>query len=148
MAPRTTVSLLIVDDNDDDLELMRLALAEMAPGRVDYRTACDGMDALQKLGEMQSDGTPPSMVIADLKMPRLDGRGLLRELRSRDEWALLPVLILSTSAADADVSGCYRDGCNAYFSKPIEFTRLLQLMDTILMHWGVWAQLPPIAMRR
>ncbi|MEM7517875.1 MAG: response regulator [Planctomycetota bacterium] len=136
-------SVLLVDDSDDDLEFLRLAIGESTESELSLSDASDGFDALSRMRDMCTCGERPDLAIVDLKMPRLDGRGFLRAVREDETFSTMPVLILSTSIADSDVAGCYADGCNAFLQKPLEYRELVDLMRDVSRHWLGHVYLPP-----
>lgn len=137
-----SIRVLLVDDSEDDREFLRLALDESAPGDIAVSEAVDGREAVERLAAMSTAGRRPDFAIVDLKMPRMDGREFLREIRQRGDLQSMPVLILSTSDADEDIDGCYEDGCNAYFQKPLEYHELIDLVRELVGHWARLVHLP------
>ncbi|MEM0984151.1 MAG: response regulator [Planctomycetota bacterium] len=139
--PTTKLRVLLVDDNEEDVELVSIAIAESKDFRTTITAARDGVAALEALDAVP-DERLPDFILLDVKMPRMDGRELLRELRQRERYASLPVLMFSTSESPLDVAHCYREGCNAYFVKPLGYTELVEIIDEILRHWGRRVRLP------
>ncbi|MEL6330590.1 MAG: response regulator [Planctomycetota bacterium] len=140
-APRL-FRILLVDDHEDDLELVRRAVERCGCSGLELVTANDGLDAIEKLESLKLEDRLPDLLLVDLNMPRLDGRGLLRHVRAQELIAPLPVLMLSTSDQPTDIVACYRDGCNAYFKKPLEFRDLVALVEGIFIHWTDLVHLP------
>lgn len=121
--------ILCVDDNENDRELIRLALARL-DREVTASFARDGLEALEIL-ERQAF----HLVITDLKMPRMDGIELVRTLRTcSDHWS--PVVMFTTSVAEQDVRRAYQVGCSAFHVKPLGFKALRTLLLEILDYWS------------
>jgi len=145
MSRGTTTSLrtiLIADDDPDDRELLSDAFRDAGfAGRLLF--ARDGRELLEMLEGSEQTGASPQLVLLDLNMPRLDGRAALRALRGRPATCNLPVVMLTTSAAETDVSDCYRCGANAYCTKPLDFRGLVALARDIEHWWFQVTRLPP-----
>ncbi|WP_404379565.1 response regulator [Caenispirillum salinarum] len=122
---------LLVEDNRDDAELTREALKEADP-RVTLEWARDGEECLEYL---RSDKPEPDLILLDLNMPRMDGREALREIKGNEAWRHIPVVILTTSEAEADVMESYRHFANAYMVKPITIDDLIDIMTQLSTFW-------------
>ena len=138
-APRT---ILIAEDDPDDRELLTDAFADAGfAGRLLF--ARDGRELLDMLDTLPPEEGAPQLVLLDLNMPRLDGRAALRALRAREATRHLPVVVLTTSAAEADIHECYRAGANSYCTKPLGFSGLVTLARDIEHWWFTVSRLPP-----
>jgi two-component system response regulator len=128
--------ILVVEDNPDDLELAKIALRASGVGSRPL-LARDGQEALDILldAERREDGDYPAMVLLDLKLPRLDGFGVLRRLRQEARTRHLPVVVMSTSREERDVVECYRLGANSYIQKPLDFERFLDAIHRVERYW-------------
>ncbi|GAA6142897.1 response regulator [Hydrogenophaga sp. 5NK40-0174] len=130
--------ILLVEDNPDDAELTRLALARHGlQDRVVH--VSDGMQALDYLYRRDrfADRPPanPSLVLLDLKMPLLDGIGVLREVKSTDHLRSIPIVVLTSSTEPSDLQRAYEAGTNAYIAKPTEFAEFLSAMKHVCEFW-------------
>jgi CheY-like chemotaxis protein len=130
---------LVADDDKNDRQLMRMAI-ERARVPLETREVHDGEEAIDYLrGEGRyADRIEypfPSLLIVDLKMPRMDGLGVLRWLQEHPECSALPVVMLSGSGLEKDVVEAHRRGVKAYFVKPSEFGQLKELVKIIAEHW-------------
>lgn len=135
-------TILVAEDDPDDRELITAAFAEAGfGGRLLF--ARDGRELLDMLDAGPAGGAPPQLVLLDLNMPRLDGRAALRALRTRESTRMLPVVMLTTSSAEADVAECYRGGANSYCTKPMDFSGLVALARDIEHWWFQVTRLPP-----
>src|SRR5262245_29087141 len=117
--------ILLVDDNADDVELTQLAFEKLGLD-VDVVVARDGVEALDYLfGTGAHAGRDPSrlpsLVLLDLKMPRLDGFSVLERIRGEERTRYLPVVVLTSSAEERDVLESYKHWANSYVRKPVNF---------------------------
>lgn len=128
--------ILLVEDNEADAELTREALEESG-SRVRLDWVTDGEKAMAYLrGEdAQAGGARPDLILLDLNMPRKDGREVLREVKEDARLAEIPVVILTTSTAEEDVLGSYRQHANAYLSKPITVDDLVRKLNGLVEFW-------------
>jgi two-component system, chemotaxis family, response regulator Rcp1 len=131
--------ILLVEDNAGDAQLMRIALAEAMPA-ARLSVATDGEQALAAL----EGGPPPDLVLLDLNLPRLSGHELLAALRASEDAALrrLPVVILTTSDAAADVERSYELGAFSHITKPADIDRLFEVVGTLARYWFETVTLP------
>lgn len=135
---RTFESILLVEDNPDDAELTRLALARH--GLDSHVThVSDGMQAVDYLyrrGAFASrTGADPSLILLDLKMPLLDGIGVLHEVKGSELLRNIPVVVLTSSTEPSDLLRAYAAGTNAYIAKPTEFSQFLSAMKHVCEFW-------------
>jgi two-component system response regulator len=139
--------ILLVEDNPDDEALTRRALEKN--GIVNpLMTARDGVEALDYLfgrGDHNGRSTDgdPSLVLLDLNLPRLDGHGVLREMRAHPRTMLTPVVVLTTSVHDADITLAYQLGCNSYIRKPVDFREFTHTIQRLCGYWLRLNQTPP-----
>lgn len=139
-----------MDDNPQDVEMTLEALAE-DNRNYDVVTLRDGAEALDYLfrrGDFasRSEGYP-ALVLLDLKMPKVDGMEVLRQLKSDPHLKLVPVVIMTSSREERDVIGCYQLGANAYVVKPAKFHKFVELVKHLMEFW-MQANEPPPAGRR
>ena len=138
------ISLLIADDNLDDRRLLARAFQEAGiVNRLDFVN--DGEAALEFLNRpapaVRGHGLP-GLILLDLNMPRMDGRELLQTLRGDPKFALIPVVVLSTSNYKEDVLDCYRLGANSVMVKPLGYAEFVDLVTMIKRYWLEHVQLP------
>ncbi len=142
----TSKSILLVEDNPDDVELTMRALAKShVANSVDL--AVDGVEALDYLackGKF-ADRDPcvlPQVILLDLKMPRLDGLEVLRHIRADEKTRLLPVVILTTSSEERDKVESYKLGANSYIRKPVDFAQFAESVRQLGLYWLVLNEAP------
>lgn len=139
--------ILLVEDNPDDVALTLRAFKRshlMNPLVV----ARDGVEALDFVfargAHADRAGAPlPTLIILDLKLPRLDGLGVLKALRADPRTALLPAVILTSSKEEQDIVSGYKLGANSYVRKPVDFTEFVEAVKVLGIYWLALNQLPP-----
>jgi CheY-like chemotaxis protein len=140
------ITILLADDDPDDCLLAREALAESRLAN-DLHIVSDGeelMDYLHRRGVYHdpTSSPRPGLILLDLNMPRKDGREALREIRADPDLRRIPVVVLTTSRAEADIYRTYELGVNSYISKPVSFEGLVEVMKTLGRYWFEIVELP------
>ncbi|MGG6270327.1 response regulator [Leptolyngbya sp. AN03gr2] len=140
--------ILLVEDNPDDEALTIRALKRNHIGN-EIVIAHDGVEALDYLfgTGMYADrdvSIKPSVVLLDLKLPRIDGLEVLRRLRENESTRLLPVVILTTSSEEQDLLDSYSLGCNSYIRKPVDFLQFSEAIRQLGMYWLLMNETPPL----
>lgn len=138
--------IVIVDDSARDTELALEALASYHLAN-EVQTLRDGVEALDYLfrrGEFagRSDGHP-AVVLLDLKMPRVDGLEVLRQMKADPALRLIPVVIMTSSREEQDTVRSYELGVNAYVVKPVRFPEFVEAVKQIGAFWAVLNEPPP-----
>jgi CheY-like chemotaxis protein len=139
------ITILMADDDVDDRELAREALAE---SRVlnDLHAVNDGAELLEFVrheGAYTAGNAPrPDLILLDLNMPKVDGREALAALKNDPKFRSIPVVILTTSRAEEDVVRSYDLGANSFISKPVTFSGLVEVMRELGRYWVVIVELP------
>lgn len=138
--------ILIAEDDPDDRLFIRRALREnKIPNTVrEVENGVELLDYLRGHGTFASVGAArrPGLILLDLNMPRKSGREVLREIKSDPELRAIPVVVLTTSDAESDVTYSYSAGANAYITKPASLSDLLELFKRIDDFWLKAVQLP------
>ncbi len=137
--------ILLVEDNDDHAELFRRMLAYLELP-VTLSRASDGSEALVLLRNHDGQDTPPispDVVLLDLKLPRMDGHAVLKEIKQDPKLRHMPVIIMSTSNAPSDVRRAYDAYANGYLVKPIDPVEYRTMVRDFVMYWHNWNE-PPI----
>ena len=136
--------ILLVEDNDDDVVLTERGFkkAQLAVNlhRVENGKKC--LEFLRREGEYATAPTP-DLILLDLNMPVMDGREVMAEIVKDDELCKLPVVILTTSAAEADLLCMYKLRCNTYITKPVDFHEFQKAIEDLANYWFKVAMLPP-----
>ena len=139
--------ILLVEDNPDDEALTRRAFRQSNIAN-EVVVARDGVEALEYLfatGAHAGRDTRimPTLILLDLKLPRVDGLEVLRRLRADDRTRLLPVVILTSSREEQDLMRSYSLGVNSYICKPVDFTQFAAVMQQLGLYWLVLNEPPP-----
>ncbi len=134
--------VLLAEDDPGDQELTRRALQEDIL-ECDLRIVSDGqetMDYLLRQGDYVDPASAPrpDLILLDLNMPRIDGRQVLKQVRSHPDLRRIPVVVLTTSSEDEDVLSSYDLGCNSFITKPVE---LEPFVETLRKLGGYWLEL-------
>ena len=140
--------ILLVEDNPDHAELIMRSLEELSVSN-EVRHLSDGQEALDYLlgrGEYSSsaDRPLPSLVLLDLRLPRVDGIDVLRAIKEDPNLKSIPVVVLTTSEAEKDVAKAYYNHANSYLVKPVGFEDFKKLMDDLGFYWLGWNVNPRI----
>jgi len=132
-------TILLIEDNPDDEALTLRALKQH---RVMNRVvvARDGAEGLDYLLGTEAK---PQVVLLDLKLPKIDGLEVLRRVRSDSRTKLLPIVILTSSEEDHDITQSYRSGANSYVRKPVDFIQFSEAIRELGLYWLLLNQAPP-----
>jgi CheY-like chemotaxis protein len=139
--------VIIAEDDPDDRLLIRDAIREAAPERVDVRFVQDGaemLDYLYRRGAYQDSQKSPSpeLVLLDINMPRKTGLEVLEEIKRDPALRTIPVLLLTTSRSPEHIARSYELGGAGFVTKPNSFTELVDLMRSIERYWFKTVELP------
>ncbi len=145
----TPIEILLVEDNPTDLELTLLALQKHKLANK-VHVARDGEEALEFLfcrGKFDGRGfdAPPKVVLLDLKLPKVDGLEVLRQLKEDPRTRAVPVVVMTSSNQQRDMVESYKFGVNSYIQKPINFTDFQEIMGQLGYYWLAINQPPPAA---
>jgi CheY-like chemotaxis protein len=137
------VDVLLVEDNPGDVRLTREALKE-ARIAVNLSVANDGLEAMKMLRQEApyANQPLPDLVLLDLNMPRMDGREVLRQIKTDENLKRIPVVILTTSAAEKDILQAYGLHANCYITKPVELDQFMEIIKSIEGFWLTVVKLP------
>ena len=137
--------ILMADDDADDRLLAQDAMAE-ARVNGELRFVENGEELLDYLFRRSryatADATRPGLILLDLNMPKKDGREALREMKANPDLRRIPVVVLTTSKAESDISQIYDLGANSFISKPVSFESLVNVMKTLGHYWLETVELP------
>jgi CheY-like chemotaxis protein len=140
-------AILLVEDNPADIKITERALRESGLP-VELLVVRDGQEALDyllRLGPHAEDARwrSPDLILLDLNLPGLTGREVLEKIRATPALRAVPVVVLTTSRRLEDVQEMYAAGANTYIEKPQNFSRFVQVLQTIQRYWLDTALLPP-----
>jgi two-component system, chemotaxis family, response regulator Rcp1 len=138
------LEILLVEDNPGDVRLAQEALHDAKMSN-NLNVVADGVEALAYLRrEGQHAKAPrPDLVLLDLNLPKKDGREVLQEVKEDPDLRTIPVVVLTTSDAEADVIRSYELHANAYVRKPVDFDAFIEVVRTIEDFWFMVVKLPP-----
>ena len=147
----TIKRILLVEDDPKDIELTLDALSEhnLANKIVVARDGVEALDYLYRRGAFaQRPEGNPVVILLDIKMPRLDGLQVLKQLKADEQMHLIPVVILTSSRESRDLEECYQLGVNAYVVKPVRFTEFVNAVKEIGVFWALINEPPPGSVKR
>jgi two-component system, chemotaxis family, response regulator Rcp1 len=137
------IELLLVEDSEPDVRLTQEALRE---AKVKNRLSVvdDGVEALKFLRRQgpYADAPRPDLILLDLNLPRKDGRQVLEEIKNDASLKCIPVVILTTSKSEEDVLRAYQLHANCYITKPVDFNRFMEVVQSIESFWLTIVTLP------
>ncbi len=139
--------ILLAEDNPNDAELTIAALKEskMVSPIVRVPDGAEALDFLYRRGRHagRSNG-PPALILLDLKMPKVDGLEVLTTIKKDPELHVIPVVMLTSSREEADLTRSYKRGANAYVVKPVNFEDFMRTVRDIGLFWGLVNEPSPL----
>jgi two-component system response regulator len=139
--------ILLVEDNPDDVDLTLRAFKQnnIFNKVVVARDGVEALDYLMGTGIHAGRDIKdlPVVTLLDLKLPKIDGLEVLKQIRSSETTRLLPVVILTSSKEENDVINGYKLGANSYIRKPVDFTQFVDAIKSLGLYWLVWNEPPP-----
>jgi two-component system response regulator len=142
------LDILLVEDNQDDMDL---ALHALKQGKLanNIIVARDGEEALDFLFcrgafAQRSFEHPPKLVLLDLKLPKVDGMEVLKQVKSDPRTRTIPIVIMTSSKEERDLAAGYNLGANSYIQKPVDFDQFRQTVKSIGLYWLVINQPVPV----
>lgn len=135
--------ILLAEDSLADAEMTIDALQDAHVTVVHVEDGVEALDYIHRRGKFSGrEANVPAVVLLDIKMPRMDGVEVLRALRADDEFKHLPVVMLSSSREERDVTNCWNLGVNAYVVKPHDIDEYFRTVRTIGQFWGTLNEAP------
>ncbi|HVJ62887.1 MAG TPA: response regulator [Tahibacter sp.] len=140
-----SITVLMADDDPDD---RRLAIDAFRAAQLSnpLHFVEDGaalLDYLNRRDRYTDTAHPlPGLILLDLNMPRVDGREALQEIKSDPLLRHIPIIVLTTSAAEEDIARSYRAGCNSFIQKPVSFSAFVEIVSTLGRYWFSVVDLP------
>ena len=138
--------ILLAEDNPNDVELIVTALkdAHLVNEIVVADDGSQALDFLYRRGKFAGRTTgQPAVILLDLKMPKVDGREVLRQIRADPNLKELPVVVLTSSREESDLLQSYELGVNAYVVKPVDFEEFTNAVTKLGCFWALLNELPP-----
>ena len=136
------LEILLVEDSPSDVRLIREALKE-TPAKIQITLSEDGIEAMKYLQNSVAGVVPrPDLVLLDLNLPRKNGREVLAEIKASPELRNIPVLVMTSSHADEDISDAYSLNANCYITKPSDLNEYMNVVRAIEGFWFLTATLP------
>ena len=142
------VNILLAEDNTSHAKLiMRCMSGHAIANKITH--VMDGeaaLDCLFQRGKYTDpvQFPPVDLLLLDLRLPKLDGLEVLKDVRMSEEFLRIPVVILTTSEAETDIAKAYQLHANSYLVKPVDFTEFSKMMKTLGFYWLAWNRLPDI----
>ena len=139
------IRILLVEDNPGDARLAVEALKESKVHNILHHVK-DGVEAMDFLHQRKESSSvpPPDLILLDLNLPRKDGREVLEEIKEDSDLRAIPVVVLTTSAAERDLVKTYDLHANAYVIKPIDLDQFIEVVQAIESFWFMVVKLPQV----
>ena len=135
--------ILLAEDNLDDVLITKRAWQK---GQIKNKlyVVNDGEEALEFLFKKGRyvDAPSPSLLLLDLKMPRVDGFEVLEKIKTNQELKKIPIIVLTSSRRDLDIDRAYELGCNSYIVKPVNFENFIEAVVEIQRYWLILCEIP------
>jgi len=140
--PGETITVLLVEDEPAHAEIVRRNF-EITQISNTLKHVSDGQSALDYLYHRNAYSDPamsprPALVLLDLRLPKVDGLQVLKTIKDDPELRNIPVVVLSTSASEADIAMAYVYNANSYLVKPVDFIQFSELLESICSYWLLW----------
>ncbi len=135
------ISILLVEDNVDHAHLVMRKLRSFKIANTITHLE-DGESALQFLKKARKEQSLPNLILLDLRLPKIDGLEVLKEVKTNPDYSNIPVVILTTSEKETDVAKAYHLHANSYLVKPVSFENFTELMDILGFYWICWNKDP------
>jgi len=140
------ITILLVEDEPAHAEIVRrnLETARVANRLFWVTDGQAALDFLRREGAYTNpaDAPTPGLILLDLRLPKVDGLSVLSTIKGDAQLSVIPVVIMTTSAAEADVARAYRSRANSYVVKPLDLAEFTALLDSLGYFWLVWNQRP------
>ena len=138
------IEILLAEDSASDAEMALRALkkSNLANSVTWVRDGVEALEFIFGTGKFSGRDTNPKLVMLDIKMPRVDGIEVLRQMRADERTRLIPVVILTSSAEERDIMESYKLGVNSYIVKPVDFSQFAQVVVQVGLYWAVVNRTP------
>jgi two-component system, chemotaxis family, response regulator Rcp1 len=137
------IELLLIDDDDKDIFLTKRAFrkSRISSQIQVARNGEEGLALLRRESPFEA-ANRPDLIVLDLNMPRMNGHEFLEIVKTEDDLKSIPVIVMTMSQSDADMSRCYQNHANAFMSKPIELDHFMTVIEAIEAFWFAAVRLP------
>lgn len=137
------IQILLVEDNEGDVVLTLEAFESVRLANA-IQVVNDGEEAIQYLNKTGrfSDAVEPDMILLDINLPKIDGKEVLHYIKTHDKFKVIPVVILTSSSSERDVQAMYAEHANCYITKPVDFSKFIQVIKSIESFWINIVHLP------
>jgi CheY-like chemotaxis protein len=129
-------SILMIEDNPMDIDLTQRAFKKRNLNNP-VEIARDGEEGLAFIDRWNAGEPTPVVILLDLKLPKVDGLEVLRQLKTHPVYRTIPIVVLTTSSEDIDIQNAYGLGANSYIVKPVDFDNFLEVAAQIELYWNV-----------
>lgn len=139
------IDILLVEDSPEDEELALHALRQrkLANNIVVTRDGEEALDFIFRSGQYANrPNSQPKLILLDLKLPKIDGLEVLRRIKQNEATRTIPVVVMTSSREDRDLTGAYRYGVNSYIVKPVDFEQFTQCVQQLGFYWLLLNQPP------
>ncbi len=136
MSSNPSRPILIVEDNPMDLDLTQRAFARRKLVNP-IQVARDGQEALDRIPGWDAGEMVPVVILLDLKLPKVSGLDVLRQLKTHPRYRTIPIVVLTTSSDDGDIRSAYNLGVNSYIVKPVNFDKFVDVAAQLDVYWNL-----------
>ncbi len=136
-----TRPILLIEDNPMDVDLTVRAFKKRNIANP-IQVARDGEEALAFLPSWEAGEPLPTVILLDLKLPKVHGLEVLRQIKAHQRFAAIPIVVLTSSSEDSDIKAAYQVGANSYIVKPVDFDKFMEVAAQIQLYWIV-LNVPP-----
>lgn len=133
--------ILLVEDNPVDLDLTQRAFRRRRFGNP-VEVARDGEEALAFIARWEAGEPLPAVILLDIKLPKINGLEVLRQLKAHERYRFIPVVMLTSSSENTDLRTAYEIGANSYIVKPVDFGKFMEVAEQIELFWCVLNRAP------
>lgn len=140
------ISILLVEDNEDHIFFSQKAMEKAFKNKYSLHVVRDGSSAIKFLKKLDKYRTVPSpnIIILDLKLPDKSGIEVLEEIKSDKKLKKIPIVVLTTSDSEKDISMCYKFGCNSFIKKPVNAKAFEEKLGVFFKYWGDVSETPKV----
>ncbi len=139
------IKILLIEDNPDDVELTLMAFKKhnLANHITVARDGAEALDIIFQHGKESAEGLRPDLILLDLKLPKVDGMEVLKQIKENSKTKVIPVIILTSSKEENDLAESYLLGANSYIRKPVNFEKFIGVVMQLGLYWLLINEPPP-----